>query len=77
MRTFGSQCVHVMSAAAGVAINGVTYTERQLHNAGVSLEHYIRGFNGKSVSLAELCCSASIVAWMVIGQEWVEQVRGS
>ena len=43
----------------------------------VSLEHYIRGSNGKSVSLAELCCSASIVAWMVIGQEWVEQVRGS
>ena len=69
MRTFGSQCVHVMSTAAGVAINGVTYTERQLHNACVSLEHYVRRSSGKSASLAELCCGAGIVAWMVIGQE--------
>jgi len=38
MRTFGSQCVHMMSTAAGVAI-GVTYTERQLDKACVSLEH--------------------------------------
>jgi len=62
MRTFGSHCVHVMSTAAGFAIKGVTYTERRLHKACVSLDHGIRGFNGKSASLAELCCSAGIVA---------------